>query len=127
MNARCIEWGGARFVDGGYGKLTKLEQARTGQAYAHRWAWEKFNGPIPKDGNVLHRCDNPPCINPEHLFLGTSLDNHRDMIAKGRQNNQAKTCCPKCGGGFSVNGQGRRYCRPCWLAYQRAYGRRRPS
>jgi len=52
--------------------------------YAHRVAWEIFIGDIPSDMNVLHSCDNPPCCNPEHLFLGTQLDNVRDMISKGR-------------------------------------------
>jgi hypothetical protein len=43
-----------------------------------------MNGPIPKGMDVLHRCDNPPCINPEHLFLGTQADNNADRDAKGR-------------------------------------------
>lgn len=71
----CIEFEGRRLTKGyGYidGKL------------AHRDVWEKANGPIPKGLWVLHKCDNPPCINLEHLFIGTCQDNHNDMIAKGR-------------------------------------------
>ena len=53
---------------------------------AHRASWLGFKGDIPGRLWVLHRCDNPPCVNPEHLFLGTALDNVRDAIAKGRVN-----------------------------------------
>ena len=51
---------------------------------AHRAAWILFNGKIPRGRSVLHRCDVPPCIRPQHLFLGTHVDNMRDMVAKGR-------------------------------------------
>jgi hypothetical protein len=47
-------------------------------------AWELVNGPIPNGMCVLHRCDNPPCVRPDHLFLGTRRDNVLDMAAKGR-------------------------------------------
>jgi hypothetical protein len=52
---------------------------------AHRLSWHLHNGPIPPDIDVLHRCDVTGCVNPGHLFLGTALDNVRDMIAKGRK------------------------------------------
>lgn len=51
---------------------------------AHRHAWRAFCGGIPNGMHVLHHCDNPPCCNPDHLFLGTNADNVRDRIAKGR-------------------------------------------
>ena len=53
---------------------------------AHRVSYEAFKGPIPKGVSVLHTCDTPACVNPEHLFLGTQQDNVTDMITKGRQN-----------------------------------------
>ena len=54
------------------------------QWLAHRLAWTLANGPIPKGKYVLHRCDNPPCINLEHLWLGDNRDNVADMVAKKR-------------------------------------------
>jgi hypothetical protein len=51
-----------------------------------RRTWHKLYGPIPKGLCVLHHCDNPPCLNPFHLYLGSIKDNARDMSARGRQN-----------------------------------------
>ncbi len=64
----------------GYGALRwdgKVEDA-------HRVSWRLANGPIPEGLGVLHRCDNPECVNPQHLFLGTPGDNARDRVQKGR-------------------------------------------
>ena len=51
---------------------------------AHRVSWMLAHGPIPQGMFILHRCDNPPCVNPAHLFLGTAMMNVADMEAKGR-------------------------------------------
>lgn len=53
--------------------------------YAHRNSWVFYRGGIPNGMQVLHRCDNPICVNPDHLFLGTQADNIRDMDKKGRR------------------------------------------
>ena len=51
---------------------------------AHRASWLLFNGDIPNSFHVLHKCDNPWCVNPKHLFLGTNADNIKDKVKKGR-------------------------------------------
>lgn len=62
----------------------RQEYGHLGQRLTHRIAWEMFRFSIPAGVCVLHRCDNPPCCNPSHLFLGTVRDNNLDMKAKGR-------------------------------------------
>jgi hypothetical protein len=75
----CWLWTLSRH-DFGYGQVVVKRRPRG----AHRVAWELMNGPIPEGMSVLHRCDNPPCCNPAHLFLGTDADNAFDKVRKGR-------------------------------------------
>jgi predicted XRE-type DNA-binding protein len=65
----------------GYNVLSYLNK----QEYAHRFSWRIHFGKIPKGKCILHKCDNPPCVNPKHLFIGTLGDNIHDMINKGRR------------------------------------------
>lgn len=70
----------------GYGRIwERTPEGRQRIRRAHHVSFEMMVGPIPPGMNVLHRCDNPPCVRPDHLFLGTHLDNMRDMVAKGRR------------------------------------------
>ena len=83
--AGCWEWAAFRQHQG-YGQFHTGREGDRKMSYAHRVAYEIYVGPIPKGLLVLHRCDNPPCVRPEHLFVGTTMDNIRDRDAKGRQN-----------------------------------------
>lgn len=78
----CWEWGGSRNEDG-YGVLTHLRSGLS-NARAHRLMYERFVGPIPDGAEIRHRCDNPPCVNPEHLEPGTHAENMSDMAERGR-------------------------------------------
>jgi hypothetical protein len=77
----CWVWGGP-IEASGYGFMG----AYSGYVKAHRFSWTLHNGPISDGLFVLHTCDNPPCVNPTHLFLGTARDNSDDKHLKGRAN-----------------------------------------
>lgn len=78
-NTGCYLWA-LSLTHNGYGRIHWKGKTRR----AHRVAWEFVNGEAPADLQVCHKCDTPACCNPDHLFLGTALDNQHDMIAKGR-------------------------------------------
>lgn len=80
LNGECIEYDGSR-TEFGHGQFW-FEGVHW---HAHRYSYTVHKGPIPKGMQVRHTCDNPPCINPEHLVLGTQQDNINDCIARGRR------------------------------------------
>lgn len=84
----CWEWIGAT-NDAGYGQMNVSGKC----LYAHRMSYEIHRGSIVAGLCVLHRCDNPPCVNPAHLSLGTKRDNTQDMLAKGRHGAMVKPEC----------------------------------
>lgn len=86
--AGCWEWQGS--IQKGYGFWCWKR--------AHRISWEMHRGPIPLGLHVCHKCDNPPCVNPDHLWLGTPRDNANDRDAKGRGRtyiHPVRSECPK--------------------------------
>lgn len=129
MDSPCIEWWGATSDStGGYGYL----YIHGKRVVASRFVWEECFGPIPDGLWVLHHCDNPPCVNPEHLFLGTNRDNMIDMRDKGR----GKLGWTHCGNGHEWtevttywfthrDGHRQRMCRQCNRDRQRERTARR--
>lgn len=76
----CWNWNG--YLDPkGYGRTSD----ESGEVLAHRLSYMEFVGPITDGLHVLHKCDNPSCINPSHLELGTNVENHEQKMARGRQ------------------------------------------
>lgn len=128
----CWEWTGNKNMLG-YGMIWYDGK----NIRAHRVSYLIFNGDLSDNLFVCHKCDNPSCVNPSHLFLGTSKDNMRDMIKKGRAKmgvkSVAKTHCPKGhpyeGENLRIvkrsNGSRCRVCRACCRASSTAYYRRR--
>ncbi len=111
----CWEWTGYRNPHFNYGQFWV---AKGRHISAHRAMWIALHGELTPEQFVCHRCDNPPCINPDHLFIGTLEDNNRDMASKGRYNHQKRTHCVH-GHEFTPEntyippGRPKRMCRTC--------------
>lgn len=131
-NSGCWLWE-AYTMPNGYG----LFSIGYDRGLAHRHAWEIYNGEIPDNLCVLHKCDTPACVRPDHLFLGTNKDNSQDMVRKRRHipnhNMATKTHCLR-GHSFSnentrVDAYGHRICITCKTikAHERYIAKIRPA
>lgn len=114
----CWPWRGTKNTQG-YGWI----RFQGGNWRAHRLAWVFTVGKIPEGMLVCHKCDNPSCCNPKHLFLGTHRDNSLDKYAKGRDNTRSKTHCKS---GHPYDAKNTRFtkgiyrrCNPCLTRWQR--------
>lgn len=94
----CWEWRRTR-NQFGYGTLTVGGRA----VYAHRLAYELSKGEIPEGMHVMHKCDNPSCINPDHLTVGTRSDNMRDCFQKGRSSVSPVSVCGEANGAAKLS------------------------
>lgn len=119
LKSYCWVWSG---WSSGYGQIRIYGKLFVGNRIimAHRFSWTLHNGDIPYGLLVCHQCDNPSCVRPDHLFVGTQKDNMRDCRDKGRlvtYGNSKRTCC-KHGHEYTVESTridrlGHRHCRIC--------------
>lgn len=127
----CWPWKAAKDPRG-YGRIGGDRRRSSGKRaveLAHRIAYQLEIGDVPLGLFVCHRCDNPTCCNPAHLFLGTCKDNNQDMYAKGRDANQhsGRTHCQR-GHAFDafntyIDSRGHRVCKACAAAHHRRYSK----
>ncbi len=110
----CWQWTGS--TNGKYGKIRCEDQGPL--LYAHRYSYLLHYGDYDQSMQVCHHCDNPLCVRPDHLFLGTRSDNMQDAVSKGRHSSVRKTHCPH-GHQYTpentyLNSVGGRVCKTCW-------------
>ncbi len=123
----CWEWSGSK-DEHGYPRLAPVRSKKFGinkrrsPLKASRVSWEIHYGAIPEGLLVCHRCDNPGCVNPLHLFIGTRKDNQQDMAIKGRgvRGRIFKPNCKHCGELKLSRECGKLICLPCRRKFQNA-------
>ena len=119
----CWEWQLSHH-SGGYGQWYPRKGRPVG---AHRYSAMLYLPEWHPSLYVLHHCDNPPCVRPDHLFMGTQRDNGRDMASKGRGQGQWRTECVHGHPFDYIDSDGRRRCRTCKRDRQRRYDARRKA
>lgn len=127
----CWEWIAGKYPHG-YGMIGIKKKKTT--VSAHRISYQMKYGPIPEGLQVNHKCDNPGCVRPEHLYAGTQKENIRDVILRGRNFNQKKTHCLR---GHEFNAENTeirirpnktsRFCLKCRFIHAEGRERRRKS
>lgn len=128
----CWEWMGAKDKNG-YGRIQVMTDGKWKTQLVHRVAYKLTKGDIPDDLGLCHRCDNPPCCNPDHHFPGTQLDNMTDAKLKSRVRNSTnghlqslKTHCTRGHEYTEENtyrppGKNERWCRECQRQHNRNF------
>lgn len=128
----CWPWTGAKDKNG-YGRIQVMTNGKWGTQLAHRVAYKLTKGDLPADLGLCHRCDNPPCCNPDHHFPGTQLDNMNDAKLKSRVRNSTnghlqslKTHCIRGHEYTEENtyrppGKNERWCRECQRQHNRDF------
>ena len=121
----CWPWLGSLYR--GYGRI----MVAGSRIPVTRFSWSLRNGPWPAERYACHTCDNPRCVNPQHIWPGTAEENQRDAVAKKRHHCARKTHCVH-GHAFSeantyINPRGDRMCRTCLVASQRSVRARRTA
>lgn len=94
VEGQCFNWTGTA-QERGYGKITLWKNKKHITISSHRFIWTYLIGLIPQGLFVCHKCDNPKCVRPDHLFLDTHNGNMQDSVRKNRQRNIRKTHCSK--------------------------------
>ena len=127
----CWFWIGA-LNRAGYGMLQHKATDGSKGILAHRFAYGYFKGAIPKGMSVLHRCDNPSCVNPLHLHVGTHVDNMREMVMRGRSKPKTVYCRKRLHildekNTYTQPKAGTRLCRMCRQARQVEYTKQSQS
>jgi hypothetical protein len=105
---QCWEWIASK-TRNGYGFFHRGGRVDRKPIRAHRLSWELHNGPIPDGLWVLHKCDNPCCVRPDHLFIGTRSDNMKDCAAKGRIHTVGKSNFTHCLRGHEFTAENTRF------------------